>query len=84
MARVICTLPNASHLISGVKFEDHELGVVSEEISDDVAAEFAATPGYQMAQDSVASKPKKQATPPPADPDPVQPGPAPGQASLLQ
>jgi hypothetical protein len=46
MAKVICTLPNASELISGVKFVAHELGVISEEIADDVAAGFAAIKGY--------------------------------------
>lgn len=50
MARVICTLPNASDEISGVKFFPHPNGgVISEDISDDVAASFSSIGGYTMA-----------------------------------
>jgi hypothetical protein len=51
MARVICKLPNASEEISGVKFEKHDLGVISENISDDQAAAFASINGYVLADD---------------------------------
>jgi len=46
MAKVICTLPNASTLINGVKFVEHEAGVISEDVSDDVAAAFTRIKGY--------------------------------------
>jgi len=49
MAQVICKLPNASTLINGVKFVEHEAGVISEEISDDAAAVFASIKGYVIA-----------------------------------
>lgn len=48
MAKVICTLPNASSLINGVKFVEHEAGVISEEISDEAAAIFTKIKGYVL------------------------------------
>lgn len=48
MSKVICTLPNASELINGVKFEPHERGVISEDISDEQAEAFLAIPGYEL------------------------------------
>lgn len=51
MPRVICTLPNASTLISGVKFEPHAGGgMISENISDEKAKRFASIPGYEIAK----------------------------------
>lgn len=49
MAKVICKLPNASSLISGVKFVTHKVGMISEEIADEVAAEFTKIEGYVLA-----------------------------------
>ena len=49
MAKVICSLPNASELINGVKFVTHRLGMISEEVEDAVAAAFSAIPGYAVA-----------------------------------
>ncbi len=49
MPKVICTLPNASEEISGVKFVSHADGVISEDVSDEVAAGFVAVPGYKLA-----------------------------------
>lgn len=48
MPKVLCTLPNASELISGVKFATHAKGMVSEDVADDVAAAFASIPGYEI------------------------------------
>lgn len=50
MAKVICTLENASDEISGVKFKKHPdgAGMVSEDISDEQAARFASIPGYEL------------------------------------
>lgn len=50
MAKIICKLPNASELINGVKFVTHKLGMVSEEIADEVAAEFVKIEGYVLAE----------------------------------
>lgn len=55
MAKVLCTLPNASEEISGVKFATHDKGMLSEDISDEQAAEFAAIKGYEL----VGAAPKK-------------------------
>lgn len=46
MAKVICTLPNASNLINGVEFGDHEQGKISVEVDDAVANSFAKINGY--------------------------------------
>lgn len=48
MAKVLCTLPNASEEISGVKFEQREDGMLSEDISDEQAAAFVEIPGYAL------------------------------------
>jgi len=48
MAKVLCTLPNASELINGVKFDAHDKGMLSEDIPDDQAAAFAEIPGYEL------------------------------------
>lgn len=48
MAKILCTLPNASEEISGVKFVAHEKGMLSEEVAADVAERFASIPGYEV------------------------------------
>jgi len=48
MPKVLCTLPNASEEISGVKFVSHAKGMLSEEIDDEAAAVFASIPGYEI------------------------------------
>lgn len=48
MPQVLCTLPNASELINGVKFAAHAKGLLSEDVSDEVAANFASIPGYEL------------------------------------
>lgn len=58
MPKVLCTLPNASEEISGVKFVSHSKGMLSEEISDEAAAVFASIPGYEIVGEA-----KKAATP---------------------
>ena len=55
MPKVLCTLPNASEEISGVKFVTHANGMLSENVSEDVAEAFSAIPGYEIV--SVASDP---------------------------
>lgn len=63
MARVLCTSPNASELISGIKFSSVDGGMLSEEVSDDIAADFCAIPGYTLhaGGDKSAPKPKTKA-----------------------
>ena len=71
MARVVCSLPNAAPLINGVKFTPDRGQMISDEVSDEVAAAFAAIPGYDLAG---AKKPagakggKPDDTPPPPPP----------------
>lgn len=48
MPKVLCTLPNASSLISGVAFVSHANGMLSEDVTDAVAADFATIPGYTI------------------------------------
>lgn len=50
MAKVICTLPNASNSINGIAFAEHELGMISEDVSDEVAASFTSIRGYVLSQ----------------------------------
>lgn len=47
MAKVLCTRPNASDEISGIKFEQHERGMVSVDIDDEQAAAFLDVGGYE-------------------------------------
>lgn len=58
MAKVICTLNNASDEINGVKFKKHPdgHGMVSEDIGDDQAAVFASIPGYELVGATKAAK----------------------------
>jgi len=48
VARIICKLPNASEVINGIKFISHKLGMISEEIEDEVAQEFLKIKGYVL------------------------------------
>ena len=48
MARVLCTIPCAPELISGVRFEATPVGLLSEPISEEAAARFATIPGYRI------------------------------------
>ena len=57
MVQVICTLPNASEEISGVKFSAHDEGMISEEISQEVADSFLeVSHGYKLAGEVKATK----------------------------
>lgn len=80
MARVICTLPNASDLINGVVFVADRGQMLSEDISDEVAAEFCGIEGYSLVVPpprtaaataaSMAARAAKQAAPATDDPAP--------------
>lgn len=73
--RIICKLPNASELISGVKFASHKLGMISEEIADDVAAAFLSIPGYVVA-DKRGRPVEDEAAPAPAEAPATEAAPA--------
>lgn len=47
--RVLCTLPNAGDLISGVRFESGLNGMLSEPVTPEVAAQFLRVGGYRVA-----------------------------------
>lgn len=81
--KVLCKLPNAAEIISGVKFspvkdEDGKvIAMESEDVSDDQAAAFASIPGYELVEDGrkapakPASKGGKKAVEPQKEPEPV-------------
>jgi len=50
MSRVVCTLPNASQLINGVRFASlgDGGGMLSEDIPDHIADAFLGIPGYTL------------------------------------
>ena len=45
--KVISTLQNTSTLVNGVKFVEHALGMISEEIEQAVADHFLSIPGFK-------------------------------------
>lgn len=70
MPKVICTRPNASLNINGVKFAPTEdgTGVISEEISEEASELFLLVPGYHQADEG-----GKQASAPAKAPAPAKP-----------
>jgi hypothetical protein len=76
MAQVICTLPNASSSINGVKFTEDKGQMVSEEVTDDVAAHFASIRGYKLVR-KAEPKAKAAASASAAAPEPATAAPAP-------
>jgi len=48
MPKVLCTLPNASEDIGGIKFAQHAKGMLSEDLSDEQAKRLASIPGYEI------------------------------------
>ena len=64
MKKVVCTLPNASELINGVKFAEEDGVMVSVEVEDDVAEQFASIPGYELRDvaEKAAAKSGKKST----------------------
>jgi hypothetical protein len=45
--KVLCTLPHASELINGVKFEPIEGGMLSEDVDQSVVDHFVGIQGYE-------------------------------------
>lgn len=67
MARVLCTLPNASDLINGVRFASTPNGMLSARMTEERAAEFAMIRGYVLVDDDgapVKPAPEPEAPPP--------------------
>lgn len=62
MPKILCTLPNASDEISGVKFVTHANGMLSEDVSDDVAEVFLSIPGYELAGSAKPAAPVEDAS----------------------
>lgn len=57
--KLICTLPNASTLISGIAFEPHKRGMISVDVvPEDVAKRFADIDGYVTVEDDPKSAEK--------------------------
>lgn len=65
-ARVLCTLPNASTQIGGVRFTATDGGMLSDVLSDADAKRWASIPGYRLIQ------PEAVAPVPPVPPRPVK------------
>jgi len=67
MPQVICTSPHAkfSQLIGGVRFFNaKDVGRISEEITDEQAAEFLKTPAYfRLHMGDLIEEPKRAAPP---------------------
>ena len=77
MARIRCTLPNASDLISGVRFTPagDGRGVVSDLLEDETAARFLAIPGYEPVKERGQARPAAPDAPPTVAELPPPPGP---------
>lgn len=50
MPLILCKLPNASTKINGVEFKPTEAGMLSVDVSAEVAEAFAKIPGYEIVQ----------------------------------
>jgi hypothetical protein len=50
VARITCSLKNASEKINGISFKRDHRGMISEEVEAEVAARFAGIPGYTVVQ----------------------------------
>lgn len=55
--QILCTRPNASTNINGVAFHETEAGMLSEEISQELADMFIGIPGYEVVP--AAAKPSE-------------------------
>jgi hypothetical protein len=63
LARVLCALPFASDLISGVAFAPSPDGMLSEPVAVEVAEGFARIPGYTLVTiPEVPAKPAETST----------------------
>lgn len=81
MSKIICVLENASDLINGIKFGPVEgvEGLVSEDVSESVAALFLSIPGYVLHGAEGEEGGDTQAT----DPEPT-PAPAPKKETAAE
>ncbi|MCE2580779.1 hypothetical protein LDL36_20470 [Komagataeibacter sp. FNDCR1] len=51
MPRIVSKIPHTSSEVNGVKFSPDKGQMVSEEVSDDVAAHFKGIKGYRVVED---------------------------------
>jgi hypothetical protein len=65
--RLLCTLPNASEEISGVKFEPHERGVAGD-VPEELAEAMLTIEGYERLDEE--SEPKRRGRKPKAADEP--------------
>jgi hypothetical protein len=74
MARILSTDPSTSALVSGVRFERTDAGMLSEEVADAVAEHFCRVPGYALAPEAPAARDKTEDAPatPAAAPQPSE------------
>jgi hypothetical protein len=70
--RVLCTLRNASENINGVDFVATDGGMLSAEVSPEVAAGFLRVPGYVAVEDA-EPEPAPEPEPEPAKRGPGRP-----------
>jgi hypothetical protein len=56
--KVICSLPNAARLISGIAFSEHNGKLRSEAVDEAIARKLASIPGYEIDQMPEADAPK--------------------------
>ena len=81
MPKVICSLPNASEFINGVRFVTHKLGMISEEVEQEVADFFARITGYSLADKKGRPVDPSAVDPPTGDPSAEPPAPSADAAS---
>ena len=61
MPKVLCKLRNASAKINDVKFDKTDAGMLSEDVTAEVAANFAQIEGYEVVEDGDTAQAKSAA-----------------------
>lgn len=64
MAKVLCTIENASERISDVRFVKHKDGMISEEIDDEKAKFFLSCTGFHPVGEAGEQSRRKRGRPP--------------------
>lgn len=67
MPLILCKLPNASTRINGVEFKPTDAGMLSGDVSAEVAEAFARIPGYEIVQAQGKRKAGEKAPQPEAE-----------------
>lgn len=74
MPKVICTLPNASESINGIKFVSHKQGMISEDVSEEEAKSLTSIPGYHLHDSATGGIKEGSGTPASTPAAPAAPG----------